>query len=424
MRRLLSCSVVLVASGIWWLPAVTSSAKLADAATQLDSAASILASDQATSEAKLTALTRLDSSEVYVSEKAIADIQVARKVNSAQAARAAYLQRVTEMTGETLSNALVGFNAFAIDWEGRELPGLVLRVTQESSDQARSLLDSSPVLREVELKIVRRSATQIQTDIQLIGGMAKTNAALGEAISQINTGGTYETIVIYPSSGDPKAANLISATIQGNLDLSDQFADGLIKIGEPRSAVVEASIDAVGGMNATTCTWGFVGVRNGAYVMMTAGHCPPPSGVQTYGGTTLAFVSGSEYNGYYADVQVHTIISGLVPTNDIIDIYPNRRDIIAKTTYASIPLSGVVCHTGKTTGYSCGTVTDKTGGSGYDNLFIEVSGAAIDHGDSGGPYYLGLTAYGICHSLLTSTVSYFGAMDYSEWFAATTIKIT
>jgi hypothetical protein len=95
-------------------------------------------------------------------------------------------------------------------------------------------------------------------------------------------------------------------------------------------------------------------------------------------------------------------------------------------------VGGFVCHRGKTTGYSCGTIVSKTFQPTWANacfgvtcasVWIRVQGANLKcyPGDSGGPWFLNNTAYGIykgqsssgpavgnCNWAVYSAADYFG----------------
>ena len=91
------------------------------------------------------------------------------------------------------------------------------------------------------------------------------------------------------------------------------------------------------------------------------------------------------------------------------DSYPNPScDVTGTTPRASMP-NDFVCHTGKSSGISCGEVVsistslgnvcfDSSGADAVcDSVFIRVEGQWLKgcEGDSGGPFYRGGKAYGI-----------------------------
>lgn len=57
-----------------------------------------------------------------------------------------------------------------------------------------------------------------------------------------------------------------------------------------------------------------------------------------------------------------------------------------------------VCHYGRKSGYKCGYIESKNyqpNFAGHNATFIEVRSADTQNGDSGGPWFLGNSAYGI-----------------------------
>jgi hypothetical protein len=116
----------------------------------------------------------------------------------------------------------------------------------------------------------------------------------------------------------------------------------------------------------------------------------------------MQYKSGSErYSGNY-DYQLHYIPSGVTPqpwaadaTNDSTPFY---RVINSATSRVHQQVGTIVCHYGKTTGYSCGTIQKKNECINVQGVvgcrWMRVTGANHDNGDSGGPWYSGSSAYG------------------------------
>jgi hypothetical protein len=171
------------------------------------------------------------------------------------------------------------------------------------------------------------------------------------------------------------------------------------------------------GMPNAGCTSGF-----GAYVwgtdpsiqanrrLTTAGHC---------GDTSPDYVSplsvsvqwlreeipGSASN---MDVQWYRLSNASIDSiSNVIWAGSSIRDIQAQYTWSQIVYGEYVCKNGMSTGYTCGTIVDK-----YDvlctwhkfqwiclNYFVVVTASdpnslLAEHGDSGGPVFLGYLAYG------------------------------
>jgi hypothetical protein len=107
------------------------------------------------------------------------------------------------------------------------------------------------------------------------------------------------------------------------------------------------------------------------------------------------------------DEQWHKRSDATFP-NKAWDGNPDWRWITGKKSRLYISVGDYVCHWGKKTGYGCGNVESRDAVACNDGsgglVGIEVhSSANLDlssKGDSGGPWYLGETAYGTmsCHS--------------------------
>ena len=204
------------------------------------------------------------------------------------------------------------------------------------------------------------------------------------------------------------------------------------------------SADFDGGRGMRTCTSGFAAVTNdtGVYGIVTAGHC---SNVQRMQGVSLPWVRG--YESRRADAQFHEI-----PTGSDHVLYDDYVCDTSGWWHSVCDVSGdiargsmqdhYVCHTGKHTGTSCGTVVDIShrpsyygacrNGSGTgrrincSSVFVLVEGPSLYScaGDSGGPWFSYGTAYGIhmgtvnpyntCYEPVSG--AFFSAIDEVESF--------
>ena len=203
----------------------------------------------------------------------------------------------------------------------------------------------------------------------------------------------------------------------------------------------------LGGLATTTCTGGFAASYLNRYGIITAGHC---GNNQSIGDISLEFVRG--YNGITADAQFHAIPTGAghVLHDDIVcDNLIYRCDMSSKQTRNRMT-NAYVCHTGKRSGFSCGTVSridyspeypsntraacldEHLSRSPCDDVFVRVAGTSLKgcKGDSGGPWHQGGTAYGIhmggkvnpdCNE--TGVYQFFSAIDEVERFLGVSILI-
>ncbi|HEX2095337.1 MAG TPA: hypothetical protein VHG28_23275 [Longimicrobiaceae bacterium] len=171
--------------------------------------------------------------------------------------------------------------------------------------------------------------------------------------------------------------------------------------------------DIYAGLALSPCTSGFA-VRNasGTKGITTAGHC---SNTVSYNGTALPFQS--EAHGTYYDVQWHTA-PGFTVRNLLYDGL-GTRSITATWGRTSQNVGDYVCHYGKTTGYGCGTIVDKSyTRSTVPNstaTWIRVHEDGVDlssPGDSGGPWFLSNYAYGIMGCEINTTDACYMAINY------------
>lgn len=196
----------------------------------------------------------------------------------------------------------------------------------------------------------------------------------------------------------------MAAAYQGHIDVAYTVVDG-------RNLAEDAMFD--GGRTMRTCTSGFAARHSTTqtYGIITAGHC---SDVQRMHGVSLPWVTG--YESTTADAQFHSIPTGsghqVRSEFAYTEHSPPRVRVVRGTEVRTSMRGDFVCHTGRRSGVSCGTVThiyyqpqnagacaaSELGGSAECGAyFVRVHGTALQscEGDSGGPWYRGTTAYGI-----------------------------
>lgn len=383
----------------------------------------LLQSGLGTLEERLDAIRRLTPGSIEVDPTAVEDAAAARGSGTAEDfTRGAYLQRLSELTGETLEEHLAGFNTFALEWNDGFPPSLQLRVTDDDAERAEQLFSESPALQEVDVVVVSVSAAELATNVTSVGDAIRANSRLRDAVGAVSSGGTNEIVVIHPLADERDAREIVFTEVANDAQLDEMVRAGTVRVGAQRERAVLDDINAYGGIAATTCTWGFNTTvdGSGAQRLMTAGHC---GNTQEYYGVPQTFTLGVE--NQRVDAQSHVLSSGFQP---VAAIYNGScdclREISSRTSYAGIPLDGATCRQGKNTGWRCGFVTDKTGGPNYDNFFIEVQGPNYTRvgGDSGGPHVLGQSAYGVHHGGV-GDIGYFGATTGSN-FAEDALGVT
>ena len=154
--------------------------------------------------------------------------------------------------------------------------------------------------------------------------------------------------------------------------------------------------DIYGGLALTTCTSGFsVKKSDGTKGITTAGHC---GNSQAYDGTDLDFEEEKEETNY--DIQWHTAPDFTVTNKIQTASNGGTRSVTGTVGRSSQSVGDYVCKYGKTSGYTCGYISDKNfWPEGHSPTFIRVDNTAGDDdlssgGDSGGPWFLVYDAYG------------------------------
>lgn len=175
--------------------------------------------------------------------------------------------------------------------------------------------------------------------------------------------------------------------------------------------------DVYGGLHADSssgaCTSGFSVARttDGTSGVTDAAHCAN-SGV-TISGVTAIFQDGKW--GDSQDVQWFT--TAQTEPNKIKDADGgSTRAITSRTDRSSMVVGGSVCHYGRTTS-GCGTIASKDFNPNFDNhtynsTFIRVTNDHTSGGDSGGPWFLGNSAYGTHKGSTNSGDPVFMAQNY------------
>ena len=245
---------------------------------------------------------------------------------------------------------------------------------------------------------------------------------------------------------DASETQLAAAIAELSRDL-DEHIDVAFEIVDGRGVTADAEFD--GGRGMSTCTSGFAAVTRDTDVhgIVTAEHCRNSLSMR---GVSMPWVRG--YESRRADAQFHSIPtgSGHILHDDYVcntsGWWHAVCDVQGDTTRDQMHID-YVCHTGKNTGTTCGTVTDISHRPTSSNacrygsetgrtitcisVFVLVEGPSLYacSGDSGGPWFNLGTAYGIHKGgrHLTSTpranrccvpveAAYFSSIDEVESF--------
>jgi len=173
---------------------------------------------------------------------------------------------------------------------------------------------------------------------------------------------------------------------------------------------------------ALGCTTGFVVKKTGSsiYGITTAGHClngpatfTDPSG----GGNTIltyqeeSYTDSTDFQWYTSNVNYGGLKAQWKP--EFYGKYSNTPTVLTgKQSQSDTSIGDIVCHRGKTTGYSCGKVSSKKytpdvcGAQTCAPTWVAVEPStevqpplACAGGDSGGPWFTGKLALGTLSSI-------------------------
>ena len=139
------------------------------------------------------------------------------------------------------------------------------------------------------------------------------------------------------------------------------------------------------------CSAGF-NIRNtalGKGYLLTAGHCVAPSSyVYGQGGYYFGQTLESWYQSGYDDALVRNDNSAWWIQGPWVDYQPSNGAIITTASYTDAPVGTTVCKSGKTTKWTCGSITAKnltvTYTSGVTLYGLTRHNACVEPGDSGG----------------------------------------
>ncbi len=154
------------------------------------------------------------------------------------------------------------------------------------------------------------------------------------------------------------------------------------------------------------CTTAFVVTDGTRDALTTAAHCPDELVYRDVGAdaTSLPFIE--QFGLGYQDVQIN-----LAPGPQPPLFYSDRkagsiRKLATWRNVASTRAGDFVCHWGETSGYSCAEVqlTDYAPpgtlcGGPCEPTWVTVPGPSCMAGDSGGPVFIGTTAFGIAKGI-------------------------
>ena len=149
------------------------------------------------------------------------------------------------------------------------------------------------------------------------------------------------------------------------------------------------------------CTAGFVVTDGNQTALSTAAHCPDLLSFIDHDKSATPLTMIGAWGARYQDVQIHTAGVPLPPLFHA-DDDSRARMVTSWRNRTSTRAGDLVCHRGQRSGYSCAIVQlvdyappgDLCAGP-CPATWVAVSGPKCEHGDSGGPVFLGSIAFGL-----------------------------
>jgi hypothetical protein len=220
---------------------------------------------------------------------------------------------------------------------------------------------------------------------------AEVERAIGAEVTQVQSWGPdlerdQVVVTVEPSASDALVTRLSAL----NGVAVERGAARVV----PQADVVPGRImDLVPGTN---CSLGFTGTRNGAKVMLTAGHCVEGNpDVLDANGTHIGKGAGTRFPS--VDMGIMNIDAEDTPRG-----YVDTRNgsTVAIRGMSKAPVGTAICKAGNTTGWTCGKITHYNQSVRYSSESVTTTGLAratvcTEGGDSGGAYISGNTAQGM-----------------------------
>ncbi|MGH3355407.1 MAG: S1 family peptidase [Nocardioidaceae bacterium] len=206
---------------------------------------------------------------------------------------------------------------------------------------------------------------------------------------------------------DVRSNNVVVTATKGASNAATaQFLDKARSFGD-RVAINRTTADAVpaalyGGQqvnmsNGFICSNGFnAQTSSGQYILLTAGHCAEGNPTFSRNGTTIGGTRGYSFPGNdYASVNINN--PSFWNPQGAVDMYNGYARVVRG--YSNAAVGSSLCKSGRTTGWTCGTIQAKNQTVNYGGGDI-VSGlvrhsACVEQGDSGGSNMTGNYAQGL-----------------------------
>jgi hypothetical protein len=225
------------------------------------------------------------------------------------------------------------------------------------------------------------------------------------------------------------------ASKQGPMALAQQFATltGVpVEIRTFNGVDKNLALDGGGrviGVNAESgkrnlCTAGFVVTNGTQNALSTAAHCPDNLSLIEANRDDVPLTMLGAWGAGYQDVQIHSAPEQLDPVFIVDKKRTLARPVSSWRNRDSTRVGDFVCHRGERTGYSCATVEfvdyappgDLCAGP-CTPTWVAVNGPDCGKGDSGGPVFSGMVAFGLMKGASNSSddtcrLYYYMSVDY------------
>jgi streptogrisin C len=269
----------------------------------------------------------------------------------------------------------------------------------EASAQIQTLADQS----SVPIELVQAEGDAVEDLVRRLEDAMPRLQELGSGFAGGEVDVRTGEIVLFYETGE--AAEVSPEARQQAQETAREILQAPLRIEETDAPVGDGHTR--GGADLSTCTSGFV-VRHpssGTRGYITAGHCGNNQTYFEFGGVNYSTTFIDEIRDADQDVQWHTT-PHIEEPRFYASSTSSHRPLTSRQTRSQQAVGGYVCHRGKTTGYSCGTIQTKTYAPGYSNacpgttcsaVWIRVEGPSLEcfPGDSGGSWFLVYSAYGI-----------------------------
>lgn len=269
----------------------------------------------------------------------------------------------------------------------------------------------------VTVEKTKLSAADAEDEIEHVRAALRSEAGEGSFSSWFDA--RSETLLVQPSSAE------VTAKVIAAVERLSQ-SKMAVTVEEVRKAMNKPLLR--GGIGSRECTWGFMAGDQGHTRLVGAGHClDDPMGYGAVGPIFFTTRVDHEVEGN-VDARKDSLPA---PYNDPSfadnEIWRGdglgALDITSRTTWVQMSIGNVVCHQGKATEHSCGTIYSKFIQPSFipgAHSFLGLNGPALEGagGDSGGPCFWGNTAIGIASSangnLQPDVTVGCGAINYAE----------